>query len=197
MWNRYRKQLGWLVHRNLEGPRITLGTGDLLVKSEYYWHLPCASSEEPYPVVPVFRKWIFPTDLLSAWWTDCATKCLCCSCFSAKPFAASSVSKAAFDRDAFCRISAHREGVKEAYIVPRSEEDWFNQNGMSAHRLNPCCPSGRRMMCQMLFFYAQISTTILICNGSYSFPKPLLRLPIPSPSLRIFSYPRLSGFHVP
>ena len=40
------------------------------------------------------------------------------------------------ERDVFCLMTAHTDGVERAYIIPPSEKDWFGGNGMAHHAPN-------------------------------------------------------------
>jgi hypothetical protein len=123
---------GWFTETK-NGLKVELESDGLLLKSDYYFHLPSRSTvQDPYPVVPSFREWKFPHNRLPEPWKDRVQ-----TTPSTRLYPASSLYPALLARDASCRISAHEEGTQAAHICPRSEEDWFDSNEMSIYNLNP------------------------------------------------------------
>ena len=123
---------GWFTETK-DGLKIELRANELLLRPDYYFHLPSQSSPlDPYAVVPSFREWKFPHDKLPESWSDPVQ-----ATPSTRLYPASSLFPALLARDASCRMSAHEEGTQAAHICPRSEEDWFDSNEMSIYNLNP------------------------------------------------------------
>lgn len=82
-------------------------------------------------MVPTFRHWRFPHDNLPTSWVGCAppqrdtTEQL-----TTRPI---TTPVALLTRDVTCRITNHYLGTEHAHIIPKSEKNWFMNNGMSRY----------------------------------------------------------------
>ncbi|KXT00641.1 hypothetical protein AC578_4023 [Pseudocercospora eumusae] len=99
---------------------------DFLSAGEYYLHVPPPTNPSQldppwiYPIVPNFRQWLFPHDLLPDVWTM-------------PPIAVTQKDQSAKERDASCRLTNHRETREMAHIIPRSEQAWLESNNMDRY----------------------------------------------------------------
>ncbi|EGP82353.1 uncharacterized protein MYCGRDRAFT_111745 [Zymoseptoria tritici IPO323] len=114
---------------------LPLDPAALLPTGDYYFHVPnerqpllgtenpVLNLNPPYPVVPNFRSWSFPTDqfrdspALRAWTSTTIAP-------------ASDGDQSAKERDVSCRLTHHHECVQMAHIVPTTEAHWFMSNDM-------------------------------------------------------------------
>ncbi|KAF2023443.1 hypothetical protein EK21DRAFT_80903 [Setomelanomma holmii] len=123
----YAGSRGWLSLSH-DGSASIDPTSTLRERS-YYFHLNAA--EDPYPIVPNFRHWKYPHDRLPPHWqqlthdTDPAS--------SSVTLAPSNLTTALLMRDGSCRLSACREQLQVAHVVPQSELDWWKENDMSRY----------------------------------------------------------------
>lgn len=87
-------------------------------------------------MVPSFAHWRFPHDNLPVPWRSCAISGTSLNKWRPRQ---STVAAELFARDVSCRITNHVEATEPAFLVPKSEQDWFNENGMHRYsdRQNP------------------------------------------------------------
>jgi hypothetical protein len=120
---------GWLsLLRDDSAPIDPTST---LHERSYYFHLDAA--EEPYPIVPNFRQWIYPHDRLPLHWQQLASEANRAS--SNTTLAPSNLTIALLMRDGSCRLSGCREQLQVAHVVPQSEVDWWRANDMSRYNI--------------------------------------------------------------
>jgi hypothetical protein len=100
-----------------------------LHERSYYFHLDAA--EDPYPIVPNFRQWIYPHDCLPLHWQQLTPEANRAS--SSITLAPSNLTTALLMRDGSCRLSGCREQLQVAHVVPQSELDWWRANDMSRY----------------------------------------------------------------
>ncbi|KAI9729814.1 MAG: hypothetical protein M1834_006562 [Cirrosporium novae-zelandiae] len=97
--------------------RIELPLDGILRHQKYYFHVPGFDEEDPYPVVPTFREWLFPHDNLPPSWNALQT-------FEFFP------ETAVRARDGICRMSCYKLALQVAHLCPMSEQCWFIDNSM-------------------------------------------------------------------
>ncbi|KAL1616272.1 hypothetical protein SLS56_011485 [Neofusicoccum ribis] len=112
-----------------DGPETDTPRDHVLRCREYFFLVPGSSLEHPYPVVPAFSHWRFPTKLPSDW------RALPIAGERLAP-AHSSASDHILERDVSCRFSGSCEGVQAAHVVPRGELLWFKRNEMDTRILD-------------------------------------------------------------
>ncbi|KAF4627294.1 hypothetical protein G7Y89_g10862 [Cudoniella acicularis] len=124
---------GWFT-TTIDGAASPLTYGDILCERNYYFYLPESSLKTTYAIVPTFKEWSFPHENPHPCWQTNQNHIPSAQTRFAAP---SSLSAAVFSRDQSCRMSGFEEGTQAAHLCPRSEEVWFQRNGMSRYNLNP------------------------------------------------------------
>ena len=77
--------------------------------------------------MPSFAHWRFPHDDIPKSWALCAPSEISVGRDLPRP---SITTAASLTRDITCRLTNHIESTEHAHLVPKSEQDWFNDNGM-------------------------------------------------------------------
>ncbi|KAK3045976.1 hypothetical protein LTR09_012502 [Extremus antarcticus] len=121
---------GWLsTSKSGDVGRVELAAGDVLVAGVYFFHVPTfgdynATSGvvdlDPYPVVPSFRHWCFPSHLPEGW--------------SSAGIGVLRSHQDVRARDESCLVTRHGLVTSVAHIVPAAEGDWFRANEMFRFR---------------------------------------------------------------
>ncbi|KAF2764388.1 hypothetical protein EJ03DRAFT_28393 [Teratosphaeria nubilosa] len=117
--------------------QVSTQPGHILAAGDYYFHLPrpdpAATSHitafplVPWPVVPNFREWRFPTDQeLPAPWLHAA--------IAPSPVGPDHPTFVAKLRDGSCRVTQHMLALQTAHLIPALEQEWFVRNNMGYHR---------------------------------------------------------------
>ncbi|KAL8846569.1 MAG: hypothetical protein Q9221_008352 [Calogaya cf. arnoldii] len=104
----------------------------VLAGNNYYFHPhsisttpQCQCHAEPYPIFPTFDEWPFPHEHLPAWWPNIeASDEVMTSCSQSGLYAG------VRRRDNACRLTASRELLETAHVIPAKELTWFNKNNM-------------------------------------------------------------------
>ncbi|KAL5312902.1 hypothetical protein ACEPPN_019328 [Leptodophora sp. 'Broadleaf-Isolate-01'] len=115
--------------------RINKPSHSILPPGQYFFCRPKSSIEEPYAICPCFREWQFPHHALPPDWKRFSSYFTPST--SAKQLSASGLSIALALRDGTCRISGSTEGTQKAHIVPKSESEWHEANGMNQYHVDP------------------------------------------------------------
>ncbi|KAH9808146.1 hypothetical protein Tdes44962_MAKER06327 [Teratosphaeria destructans] len=121
----------------LQNQVSTQQAGHILPAGDYYFHVPRPDPEAtssitayplvPWPVVPNFREWRFPTDQeLPAPWLHAA--------IAPSPVEPGDDAFAAKIRDGSCRVTQHTLALRTAHLVPALEQEWFMRNAMGDYR---------------------------------------------------------------
>lgn len=128
---------GWLsTTKKGDLGRVQLAAGDLLAPGDYYFHVsnsgeasaaPDAPDLSPYPVVPNFRQWRFPSQLPDFWMQAV--------------IGASRFPQDVRARDESCLITRHRLVTSVAHVIPAVESEWFSTNEM--YRFRTYTPEGQ------------------------------------------------------
>lgn len=133
---------GYLT-KEREGMRIDMQEDDLLMGESYYFHVPLAAQDVekniPYPIYPSFQQWSFPHSHLPPAWDGMLQAQRQTAEERNETIltpAASAWSAAVVSRDKECIVTGQRDCCMASHVIPRSELDWFNKNGMSEYNLN-------------------------------------------------------------
>ncbi|KAH0556027.1 hypothetical protein GP486_006032 [Trichoglossum hirsutum] len=125
-----------------DGPSVTAACDEILRGKKYYFHVidPQNGGDEltshpiyKYPIIPLFREWVFPHDNLPRGWDDISGLKLSAvpSTRRTNPAASTESHKQP------CRLSYDRDCTSSAHLCPRSESDWFAGNRMGRYGLDP------------------------------------------------------------
>ena len=120
LWN------GWLSETK-NGPRLTAGIEDVLMKSDYYFHLP----DPKWPVVLSLDHLAFPHGHPPPGWTFDDPESSFYSSASV-----SSMSQAVKDRDMTCRVTRWADGIERAHLCPRSALNWFTREELERYNIS-------------------------------------------------------------
>jgi hypothetical protein len=109
----------------------------------YYFYVPPASGSAEtnrYPVWPSFEHWSYPHRNLPPMWAPLMSTSSTVSAEAplSAPLAASNLSTAIRRRDKCWRVTAQKDYVETAHLVPRTEAGWFRSSAMSQ-----CNPDGQ------------------------------------------------------
>lgn len=121
--------------------KVDLGFDDILpLRHEYFFHVPypypdpnqTLDSPFKYPVYARFHHWKYPHDIAShpRWLQDIIESHKELDMERMNTPAASTTSAAVLARDQLCLLSRHGDSLDRAHICPRSESQWFHENGM-------------------------------------------------------------------
>lgn len=143
-WNGY-------LSESRDGPRIDLGSDELLTASNYWFHLPGMVAATPhefkhtsherhyrYAVYPSFDQWSFPhTNPPPGWSNLYGIEAAEGRGLSVLPSASvSNFSNSVIQRDHTCCVSSCRDILESAHLCPRAKLDWFRRNGMQLYNRN-------------------------------------------------------------
>lgn len=117
----------WLSPERLGAPRAAADANGLLLAGDYFLHVPSADAHiiETYSIVPNFRSWQFPHDVLPELWHEASVK--------DKQLAAergSSIEAVAIES---CRITERILATQDAHVIPKEEKPWFASNEMEQY----------------------------------------------------------------
>ena len=132
-----------------DGDKLILEWDDLLLKNDYYFHVPTAHNDvvegqsssgsptdkEPYPVYPTFDHWVFPHSKIPDNWLKFSLSRLTGKLDLAPPLAPTLDDYVRF-RDTRCLITSSRDYVENAHVCPRKKKKWFKRNGMEYYNIS-------------------------------------------------------------
>ncbi|KAI1482854.1 hypothetical protein F4774DRAFT_252382 [Daldinia eschscholtzii] len=97
--------------------RITIPSDDLLPAGTYFFHVPSFPNGD-YPIVPTFDDWELPAEIPLPWRAV------------ESPYERPRKKPAPNTAEGFspCYITDYRDGVKSAFIIPRTEARWWTRN---------------------------------------------------------------------
>ncbi|OAA35634.1 hypothetical protein BBO_08663 [Beauveria brongniartii RCEF 3172] len=124
---------GFLSEDRAAGARpVMIGPDDLLLGSNYYFHVPNSvgdTSHEPYPIVPSFAHFQFPHNNLPPTWKASLIP----------PETTTNIVRA---RDVSCRVTLSTLGTEVAHLIPRRENAWFASNEMARYSSQTLATAG-------------------------------------------------------
>ncbi|TFK92370.1 hypothetical protein K466DRAFT_659353 [Polyporus arcularius HHB13444] len=122
--------------RNGDNPVQVSGSEELLVQSQYYYHLAGhLGSMYKYPVVTAFAAWTLPTSIPEHWAHD-ETAVARSALQERFGRPASAMSTAVKNFDGGCVLTKFLASTQNARYVPKEEQAWFDGNHGTYHCLN-------------------------------------------------------------
>ena len=113
---------GWLSNSaGYEDAEASMAAATFLPAGLYYFHVPSTdgNDQDPYPIVPNFRSWIFPHSQVPVEWHQAAeTHMERCSISTG---------------EGRCRLTNFRRGVQSSHVIPSMEKSWFVDNAMDQY----------------------------------------------------------------
>jgi hypothetical protein len=132
-----------------DGGALELDYDDLLLKKDYWFHVPNQGSESTdknYPIVPSFRHWKYPHRQPPPCWNHTSSQSMSSHTTSPSQHPApSEMTRAARNRDETCRITKASDQTKVAHLCPKAEKSWFDINGMHVYNENHNLPDKTRL----------------------------------------------------
>ncbi|KAI1465583.1 uncharacterized protein F4812DRAFT_461275 [Daldinia caldariorum] len=133
-WTRAEADRPYLSLTQTRGsPALVVPADGILSVGAYYLHDPIFATDEesPYPITPNFHHWEFPHNNVPSLWLESHG-------IQPNPTRLYATSPGNFRdkvlvRDESCRMTLSRGGVEQAYWVPISADDWFNDNMMERY----------------------------------------------------------------
>ena len=112
-----------------DGRKLDMGWDKLLVKSDYWFHVPSTGDDKlPYPVCPTFDHWPFPHGIMPEDWPEPSS-----ADSNLAPPSASGLTNHVLRRDTQCLITSSKDYLETAHLSPLSDENWFKRNEMSRY----------------------------------------------------------------
>ncbi|RSL78792.1 hypothetical protein CEP52_017601, partial [Fusarium oligoseptatum] len=94
----------------------------VLRDNRYFYHVPPASTDEPYPVLTRFNDWRFPHNALPPLWTRLQ-----------RNLSSGVEPERVGINNGHCSLSNYADGVESAHLVPSAQSNWWSRNHMARY----------------------------------------------------------------